>query len=192
MLRVVLILAIFSLAACAPSSAPQPKANPSPTSSAPREETPSSTGKIEADPDRKASLAQVVAGVEQALASHVKLDRLIYPAGYAKYQPQVIEVTSQFTLPAAETAAEVRVKFQDQFTQIHPTEAAAAADETLYPRRPRPTLEEMLSDGANPALKPTEAVLYYEVKDGRWHRVDWKGPHRTSKGADWWDKLGAP
>jgi len=202
-IHLAVILSLLLLFACAPPAAKPPVESQAESKSAAKtpakqpqapvvEATPSTTGKIEAGPDRAASLAQVVAGVQSALASHIKLDRLIYPAGYAKYQPQVLEVTSQFTLPAAESAAEVHVKFQDQFTQIHPTEAAAAADTTLYPRRPRPTLDEMLSDGANPVIKPSEATLYYEVKDGCWHRVDWKGTHRTAKGADWWDKLGAP
>lgn len=144
--------------------------------------------------DPAVSLQQVAAAARQAFEGYSKLEKLIYPRGWYRYQPAVLEAVARLDeAPAGQTRTGViELTVQDRNTLIRPTQAEAQADEELHPRTPAPTREEMLNDFSNAELKPTIIVIQYREQDGAWQRIDWQGKPRGQRGADWLDRVGVP
>lgn len=144
--------------------------------------------------DPAASLQQVAAAARQAFEGYSKLEKLIYPRGWYRYQPAVLEAIARLEeAPASQTrTGVVELTVQDRNTLIRPTQAEAAADAELFPRTPAPTPEEMLNNFSNAELKPTVIVIQYREQNGAWQRVDWQGKPRGQRGADWLDRVGVP
>lgn len=185
-----------------PAAAPSPRAADSSAESSLRPEStrrqaagPPVTELVPVGDDPAASLAIVAAGVRAAIERFDKVEKLIYPRGWHRQRADVVAVDAE-VVPAEGNQAVgrgvIRVTVQDRYSVIHSTRDEAAADEQLYPRRPFPSLDAMLNDRVNPPREPVELVLRYEIHDGSWRRVDWDGPDKTARGADWFDALGAP
>jgi hypothetical protein len=145
--------------------------------------------------DPEGSLTRVALAVREAVERFDKVEKLIYPRGWHRQRAAVLAVSSEL-LPQesgrAPQAGIVRIHVQDQCSLIHPTREEAAGDDELYPRRPLPTRDTMLNDRVNPPRDPVELILRYEVREGSWYRIDWDGPGKLARGADWFDLLQAP
>jgi len=145
--------------------------------------------------DPAASLTHVAQGVREAVERFDKVEKLIYPRGWHRQRAAVLAVSSEVSPQdpgLAPLAGIVRISVQDRYGLIHATREEAAGDGDLYPRRPFPTREAMLNDRVNPPRDPVELILRYEVRDGTWRRIDWDGPGKFARGADWFDQLQAP
>lgn len=149
---------------------------------------------IDVGDDPAASLPALTEAVRAAIDGHRRLEKLIYPRGWYRFGPQALEVSAKLTSAPDESPSTCAVEFllQDRNTLIHPTAAAAEADQEFLPRTPAPTRDEMLSDRANPALKPVPVTIEYQAVDGRWRRTLWQSAAKNRKGADWLDRIGAP
>jgi hypothetical protein len=137
----------------------------------------------------------VAEGVRAAVEKFDKVEKLIYPRGWHRQRAAVLAATPEVSAAEPEpgrVTGTVRLTVQDRYSLIHPTREEAAGDDQLYPRRPFPSLEAMLNDRLNPPRDPVELILRYEVREGSWHRIDWDGPGKLARGADWFDRLQAP
>ena len=145
--------------------------------------------------DPAASLTRVAQRVREAVERFDKVEKLIYPRGWHRQRAAVLAVSSEL-LPQdsgrTPQAGIVRISVQDRYSLIHSTREEAAGDDELCPRRPFPSLEAMLNDRVNPPRDPVDLILRYEVREGTWQRIDWEGPGKLARGADWFDQLQAP
>ncbi len=145
--------------------------------------------------DPAASLTLVAQRVREAVERFDKVEKLIYPRGWHRQRAAVLAVSSELLPQEAQPTPQagiVRIRIHDQYSLIHPTREEAAGDDELYPRRPFPSREAMLNDRVNPPRDPVDLILRYEVREGSWHRIDWDGPGKLARGADWFDQLQAP
>ena len=145
--------------------------------------------------DPAASLTLVAQRVRKAVERFDKVEKLIYPRGWHRQRAVVLAVSSELSPQEAQPTPQagiVRIRIHDQYSLIHPTREEAAGDDELYPRRPFPSLDAMLNDRVNPPRDPVDLILRYEVREGTWQRIDWEGPGRLARGADWFDQLQAP
>ncbi len=181
---------------CAPGPAEKPassSAETKPPSMAPA--PPSSTpADIPVGDDPAASLDRVATAAKAAFDKHYKVEKLIYPRGYYRYQPAVLTVVTRLEQVGADPspAGVVEIVLQDRNTLIRATQAEATTDPELHPRTPAPTHEEMFNDFSNAELKPSTITVQYQARNGVWRRVDWQGNPRAQKGADWLDRVGVP
>ncbi len=143
------------------------------------------------------------AAAVQKLAEHIKqlfsefkvVNKQIYPAGWSQlhYKPESIVTKIVATDSAGKPQkALVRLKYQKLSSIIHPTEEAAAADTDLLPYPGEETREAMMGRRFAKPWPPIDAEITYELKDGRWARIDYKTAAVGREGADWLDRIGVP
>lgn len=145
--------------------------------------------------DAEASLREIGQRATAAMAEFAQVQELIYPAGF--YRRGFAPSDTSVELVDVEENADgprgvVQITYRELFSTIHDTTEAAAADDELYPRTPKAPLEFMLSDQTNPPLPEMTLDIDYEVRDGQWYRVDWRGKARVTRGADLLDVIGVP